>query len=345
MRLFADLHSGLRTFAADPMLSLIAVLTLGLGIGLSTTIFSIVNGALFKGLPFEGSDRIVSLVATRPARNEWNAWIAVHDLVLWQARQRVFEVVGPYDTVSVNLSSEASRPERISAARLSVAAFDALRVKPILGRGLRQGDDRPGAPPIVLLGFEVWRDRFHAALDVIGKTIRTNGEDRTVVGVMPERFGFPNLEHLWWPLHVNPDETPRGKGPHFPVLARLKPGVSLSQAQAQVRVIASQLEHEFPNTNQGLDADVWPFTRTALGPEVFGFLYTALGAGIGVLIIACVNVSNLLVARMARGRRSDGAGCRTRPCHPPAPDRRPAPRDARQRGRYPHQRRRHAMVQ
>src|SRR4029453_664454 len=170
------LRSGFRVFISHPMLSVVAVLTLGLGIGLSTTIFSIVNGALFKGLPFEDADRVVSLVSSRPAKNEWDDSIAVQDVVLWQARQQAFDAVGPYDTTSVNLSSESGRPERISAGRLSVGAFEALRVKPIVGRGFRQGDDRPGAPPVVLLGYDLWRDRFHGATDIIGKTIKTNGD-------------------------------------------------------------------------------------------------------------------------------------------------------------------------
>jgi putative ABC transport system permease protein len=302
-QLFADLRSGLRMLVKYPTLSIVAILTLGLGIGLSTTVFCIVNGGLFKSLPLPESDRIVSVVNTRPTQNQFQQPISVQDLVIWKERQTSFEKFGEYFFAPMNLSTEEGHPERYSGGLLTVAAFEALGAQPILGRGFREGDDRQGAEPVVLLGHDLWRDRFGSAPDIVGRTVRASGVQRTVIGVMPERFGFPIREVMWAPLIIDPNAQPRGKGPNYQVIARLKPGVSLAQAKVQAATIAAQIEQEFPQSNRGVGADVMPYGRTILGADIYRLLYTMLGAGIGVLLIACVNVSNLLVARASLRRR------------------------------------------
>src|SRR3954447_906642 len=302
-QLFTDVRSGIRMLVKYPMLSVVAVLTLGLGIGLSTTVFCVVNGGMFKGLPIPDSDRIVAVVSTNGSQNQPRQPISVQDFAVWEQRQTSFAKMGAYGFAPMNLSNEEGRPERYSGGQLTVAAFEALAVEPILGRGLREGDDRPGAEPVVLLSYSLWRDRFGSSPAIVGKTIRASGVERTVIGVMPEVFAFPIRESLWTPLSIDPLAKPRGQGPDVLVIARLKPDVSLAQARAQARTIAAQLETDFPATNRGIGADVLPYARTVLGPEVYGLLYTMLGAGIGVLLIACVNVSNLLVARASLRRR------------------------------------------
>ena len=303
IQLLTDVRSGFRMLVKYPTLSIVAILTLGLGIGLSTTVFCIVNGGLFKGLPFPNADRIVSVVNARPAQNQPQQPISVQDLVIWKERQTSFEKFGEYFFAPMNLSSEEGHPERYSGGLLTVAAFEALGVQPILGRGFREGDDRAGAEPVVLLGFSLWRDRYGSSVDIVGKTIRASGVQRTVIGVMPEKFGFPLRQDLWAPLVIDPDAQPRGQGPNYQVIARLKPDVTLAQARAQAATIAAQLEQEFPQTNRGVGADVMPYSRTILGADIYRLLFTMLGAGIGVLLIACVNVSNLLVARASLRRR------------------------------------------
>ncbi len=302
-QLFTDLRSGVRMLVKYPTLSIVAVLTLGLGIGLSTTVFCVVNGGLFKGLPFPDADRVVAVVGTNPTQNQPRQPISVQDLAIWKERQTSFEKFGPYGFSAMNLSTEEGRPERFSGGLLTVAAFEAIGVQPLYGRGFRDGDDRIGGEPIVLLGYDLWRDRYGSSQDIIGKTIKTNGVPRTVVGVMPEKFAFPIRESLWAPLAIDPTATPRGQSPAYQVIARLKPGVTIDQAKVQAATIASQLEKDFPATNRGVGADVMPYAKTILGPEIYGLLYTMLGAGIGVLLIACVNVSNLLVARASLRRR------------------------------------------
>jgi putative ABC transport system permease protein len=302
-QLLTDIRSGVRMLVKYPTLSLVAILTLGLGLGLSTTVFCVVNGGLFKGLPFPDGDRIVSLVATNPSQNQPRQPISVQDLAIWQARQTVFDKMGPYFFSPMNLSAEEGRPERFSGGLLSVAAFEALGVQPALGRGFREGDDRPGADAVILLSDTLWRERYGASPAVVGTAIRVNGAMRTVIGVMPPGFAFPIREAVWTPLAVNPLAEPRGQGPSYLVVGRLKPGVSVSKARAQATAIAAQIESEFPASNRGIGADVMPYTKTIFGPEIYALLYTMLGAGIGVLLIACVNVSNLLVARASLRRR------------------------------------------
>jgi putative ABC transport system permease protein len=301
--LFADLRSGVRMLVKYPTLSFVAILTLALGIGLSTTVFCVVNGGLFKGLPFPGADRLMALVATNASQQQPRMPISVQDLAVWQARQTFFEKMGAYGFAPMNLSTEEGRPERFSGGQLTVAAFEALGVQPLRGRGFEAGDDAPGASPVMLLGYELWHDRYHGAEDIVGKTIRASGVERTVIGVMPQKFAFPIRESLWIPLSINPLGKPRGEGPSYLVIGRLKQDVSLRQAKTQAVTIAGQLEREFAMTNKGVGANVMPYAETVLGPEIYALLLTMLGAGVGVLLIACVNVSNLLVARASLRQR------------------------------------------
>jgi predicted permease len=263
----------------------------------------VVNGCLFKGLPFPDAGQVVALVATNPAQNQPRQPISVQDLAIWEARQSSFSKIGAFGITPLNLSTEEGRPERFSTGQLTIGAFETLGVQPILGRGFRAGDDRPGADPVILQSYEIWRDRYGSDSSIVGRTIRANGVQRTVIGVMPEKFAFPIREQLWIPLTVEPLAKPRGQGPNHQVIARLRAGVALSEARAQAAAIAAQIEQEFPATNRGIGADVMPYAKTVLGPEVYGLLYTMLGAGLGVLLIACVNVSNLLVARASLRRR------------------------------------------
>ena len=301
-QLLTDLRSGVRMLFKYPTLSLGAILTLGLGIGLSTTVFCVVNGGLFKGLPFPDADRIVAVMGTKPAQNERELPFSVHDLAVYEARQTAFEKFGAYGNAPLNVTAEQSQPERFAGGLLTVAAFEALGVQPELGRGFRAGDDRPGAEPVTLLGNAVWRERFGGAPDIVGRVLRVNGTHRTVVGIMPVSFGFPIREAMWIPLVVD-TQPPRGQEAFFRILGKLKAGISASEAQTQLAAVAAQLATEVPKSNAGLGVDVVPYARSVFGTEIYNLLFTMLGAGIGVLLIACVNVSNLLAARASLRRR------------------------------------------
>jgi len=302
-RLFGDLTSGVRMLVRYPTLSLVAILTLGVGIGLSTTVFCVVNGGMFKGLPFPHADRIVSVFSSNVSQGQPRLPMSVHDLAVHVSRQSSFEAIGAYAAGPYNLSMEEGRPERFPGGQLSLGAFRALGVRPALGRGFQEGDDQPGRDRIVLLGHDLWRDRYGSAPDIVGRTIRANGVPLTVIGVMPPKFAFPFRESLWVPLRVDPLAKKRGEGPVYQVVGLLKEDVSVEQATSQVATVAAQLERDYPETNRGISAAVMPYTETMIPPEIHALLYTMLGAGIGVLLIACVNVSNLLVARASLRRR------------------------------------------
>ena len=302
-RLFGDLAYGVRMLVRYPTLSLGAILTLGLGIGLSTTVFCVVNAGMLKGLPLPNADRIVSVYASNSSQGQPRLPMSVHDLAVHQARQTSFEALGAYSSGPFNLSLEAGRPERFPGGQLTLEAFRALGVQPILGRGFQAGDDVPGASSVVLLGHDLWRDRYGGAPDIVGRTIRANSTQLTVIGVMPPKFAFPIRESLWVPLRVDPLATTRAQGPRYPVVGLLKPDVSPQQASAQLTTVAAELGREYPDTNGGIGAGAIPYIEAMFSPEIFAMLLTMLGAGIGVLLIACVNVSNLLVARASLRRR------------------------------------------
>jgi predicted permease len=177
--------------------------------------------------------------------------------------------------------------------------FEILRVAPVLGRGFLPAEEKPGADPVMILGYEVWQEKFDGSPEVIGRTVRTNGESRTIVGVAPEGFKFPIEADMWAPLEVDPLAHDRENGPQYPGFGRLKPGVSLERASADFATIGLRLEQAYPESNEGFAPIVEPFTKFTIGNELHALLFTMLGAAIGVLLIGCANVANLLFARAA----------------------------------------------
>lgn len=292
-----DLRYGVRMLFKSPGLSLIAVVTFALGIGLTTTVFSIVNGALLQGLPFPQSERLAALGRTNPSQDIQNMGVTAHDFVDWREQQSVFEGLTAMTFGAVNIAGTEGQPDFYSGAFVSANMFDQLRVQPHMGRAFQEGDDRPGAEPVVILGYDAWQTRFEGRPDVIGTTVRANGEPRTVIGVMPEGFLFPVNQEVWLPLEIDLDENPRGEGPQYLVLGRLNDGVSMDQAGAQLAGIAQRLAQEYPESNEGVSSTITPYTERFLGRRIYALLYTMLGAGIGVLLIASANVANLLLAR------------------------------------------------
>ena len=295
--LLKDLRFGFRMLVKQPTLALIAIVTFTLGIGLTTTVFSIVNGALYRGLPFEESERIAWVHRNNPSENQNQMGVTVPDYFDWRARQSAFESMAAMSFSPVNLALGEGRPERFAGASFTAEMLDVLNLQPILGRGFREGEDRPGAEPVIMIGYDLWQDCFGGSREILGETVRANGVTRTVVGVMPEGFGFPLQEQVWLPLELDPSNTDRSEGPRYTVVGRLNPSTSLDEAKVQMASIASRLAQEFPESNEGIGVEVKAYTERFLGPEIYGLLYTMLGAALGVLIIACVNVTNLLLAR------------------------------------------------
>jgi predicted permease len=297
--LLKDLQYSVRMLFKTPVLSIIVIFTFAIGIGLTTTVFSIVNGAMYKGLPFDEANRLASVWRNNPERDEDRDGITLHDFEDYRAQQTTFEALGLWGQQPINMASEGERPDRYEGGVVTANMFELLRVKPILGRGFVSGEDLPGADPVIVLGYEVWQAKFDGDPNIVGTTVRANSEVRTVIGVAPEGFKFPIEADMWIPIELNPSEHERGEGPGYPGYGRLRDGVDMDAAGAEMAAIAARLETQYPVANEGYGAIVEPFTKFTLGDEISGLLYTMLGAVIGVLLIACANVANLLFARAA----------------------------------------------
>ncbi len=239
--LLKDLRFGFRMLVKQPTLALIAIVTFTLGIGLTTTVYSIVNGALYRGLPFEESERIAWILRNKPSENINRMGVSVPDFFDWQARQTAFESMAAFGSNPVNLAQGEGRPERFQGARFTADMLDVLNVQPVLGRGFREGEDRPGAEPVIMIGYDLWQDRFGGSREILGETVRANGVTRTVIGVMPEGFGFPQRQQVWLPLEIDPSVTDRSEGPSYVVVGRLNPSTSMDDAKVQMASIASRL--------------------------------------------------------------------------------------------------------
>lgn len=302
MTVLNDIRYGFRMLVKRPGLSAIAIVALALGIGLTTTMFGIVYGALLKGLPFEESENLVALFRNRPAQDVQFMAVGIHDFTDWREQQTSFEDIAAYYAETVNVAGTEGKPIRYLGAYVSAHLFDILRVEPIIGRSFRPEEDHPSTPPVMLLSYRAWQNRFQGDPRVIGRAIRANSEMTTVVGVMPEKFGFPQQMDAWLPLRIDPLEFARGGGPAlegtlFQAVGRLRGGVSLDAAQAEMSGIAGRLAIEYPETNEGIGVTSMRYIDFYIGPEGAAMMVTMLGAVFGVLLIACANVANLLLAR------------------------------------------------
>jgi predicted permease len=292
-----DLRYGIRMIGKRPGTSAIAIVALALGIGLTTTMFSIVQGVLLRGLPFPESDRLYSVTRGRIQEPEQRGGPPIHEFLDWRARQSTLESLAGFGGASAIIASDAALPERLRGARVTTNLMQVLKVAPIRGRDFAEADALPGAPSVILISYRQWQSRFGGREDAIGATVRLNGAPATIVGVMPERFGFPEAEDVWMPQSLALPAK-RGAGPSLRVIGRLRDGVPASQAAAEFTAIASQLTAEFPE-NKDITARAVPFMEQAIPRRISTTFYTMLGAVLGVMLIACVNVTNLQLARAA----------------------------------------------
>jgi putative ABC transport system permease protein len=294
--LLRDLRFGVRMLLKRPLLSLAAIVTFGLGIGLTTAVFSILNGLFLKGLPYEGSERVMAIRVANPSLGYSRMGVGVHDFVDLREQQTVFEGLGAYDDAEVNFAAADGPPERLAGGYFGSGVLRQLGVRPSLGRGFRDEEERPGAAPTAIIGHDLWQDRFGGSRDVLGRTVRIDGMTRTIVGVMPAGFAFPHHQQVWLPLRIDPAASQRGRGPSYDVIGRLKDGVSIEQAQAQLATLVARIESQYPESHRGLRFAAVPYVQYVAG-EAAPFFLTMFGAVVGVLLIACANVANLLLAR------------------------------------------------
>jgi putative ABC transport system permease protein len=290
-----DLRYAFRTLGKNPGFAAVAVLALALGIGANTAIFSVVNAVLLRPLPFPDPDRLMMVLSSNPGKGYPENPVSPPDFLDWRAQNRAFEGMAAFDPSAFNLN-EGTEPERIPGARVSASFLGLVGVKPILGRDFLEEEDRDGAEPVVLIAHGLWIRRFGSDSGIVGRTILLNGRRRTVVGVLPQGYAFPNHSEVWTPIAFDHDDL-TGRGGHYlKVLARLRPGVTIAAAQADMDSIAERLRRQYPDSNTGWGTLVAPLNEMMVG-GVRPALLVLIGAVGFVLLIACANVANLLLAR------------------------------------------------
>jgi predicted permease len=301
-----DLRYAARVLRGSPGFTMVAVICLALGIGATTAIFSVVSAVLLRPLPFPQPDRLMMIFATSIKENREPFAFSVMgpDFKLWRNRNHTFEELAAYSGTSVSNMSGGGDPVRVRYAQVGAGFFDVLGVKPVRGRGFSEEDQGIGIPGVVegragektaIISDRLWRAQFGADPDILGKNIRLNGEPFTIIGLMPAGFNFPDAADLWGPVRIMPDRS----NAYLKVIGRLKGGIALQQAQAEMNVIASQIALESPKK---IGAKIVPLHEQLVG-RVRPTLLVFLGAVCLVLLIACANVANLLLARAVLRQR------------------------------------------
>jgi putative ABC transport system permease protein len=294
--LLHDVRFAVRTLLRSPGFTMVAVLCLSLGIGVNATIFSVVDGVMLRPYPYADPDRIVVLGSTNPRAGVGRTGLSYPDFRDWQDQNATLARLAAFQGRSLTISDGRSDPERYSGSAVSWTLFGLLGTPPALGRDFGPEDDRPGAEPVVILSDEVWQRRYNADPSIVGRAISINSRPHTIVGVMPPRFMFPETQRLWVPL--SPYVAGSGRQERvLQVFARMKPGVTIEQTASDLRGVAARLEATHPNENEGWGAVVRPLRAWMLPQQVELMVLTMMGAVTLVLLIACANVANLLLAR------------------------------------------------
>jgi len=298
--LVSDIRFAFRSLAKSRTFTVVALLSLALGIGANVTVFSLVNALAFKALPFPEANRLVDLHELSATKLCAGCGVGTSypGFIDWRANTRSFSQMGAYIERPFNISG-TENAERIGGALVSAETFPLLGAHPVLGRSFTQDDDRVGATPVVMLGDAIFARRYGSDRRIIGQTIRVNGVPHTVIGVMPPRFRFPEFADLWVPFAPNAAGGTREER-DFGVVARLMPGVSMAMANEEMHVIAKSLEERYPEQKEWT-AEATPFhISEALPGSMYGALLGAVGF---VLLIVCANLAGLLLARGAGRQR------------------------------------------
>jgi putative ABC transport system permease protein len=305
--LFKDVRHGIRSLLKHPGFTTIAVVTLALGIGANTAMFSVINAVLLRPLPYHEPDRLVTIWEEMPQRGMYEIPVSFANLRDWVDQTQTFDQISAYTFTNLNLSG-VGEPARLGAVRSSANLFSLVGAAPLLGRLFLPEEDKEGANRVVILGHALWQSRFGSDSAIIGRSLTLDNQKHTVVGVMPSGFQFPvgfgylgkvlnDPIDLYVPLAATGKELGRGHYSFF-AMGRLKPGITIDQARAEMTTIEGRLEQQYPDTNTGIGIKLVP-TQEQTVKAIRPALVVLLGAVAFLLLIACANIANLMLARGA----------------------------------------------
>jgi predicted permease len=300
-----DFKLGARMLVKYPALSLIGGAGLAVGVAIGAAFFAFLYSLFYATLPVDGGERIVALENWDIESNS-EMRRSMHDLVMWRREMKTVEEIGAFRTIARNVTIAGGSTEAVEVAEITAAGFNITRVAPVIGRAIVQADESAGAPPVVVIGYDVWRSRFGADASVLGRELRLGNVVRTIVGVMPEGYGFPVNHSYWIPLSTDTATFGPREGPDVFIFGRLREGVSLKQAQAELSALGAQAASAFPLTHARLQPRVMPYAHPILDIQGGSAIrdFTAIQSMISMLtLIVAVNVGVLVYARTATRQR------------------------------------------
>jgi putative ABC transport system permease protein len=303
MSLLQDLRFAVRLLIKDRWFTAVATIALALGIGMNATVFTFVNAVLIRGLPFEHPDRIVALGCT-DARGRPQG-VSQLDFRDWRDGARTLSSLAILSGANMNVSDEGQAVEQFAGTYNSASLFQLIGQRPMIGRDFTPDDDRIGAEPVVILGNGIWKNRYGSDPSIVGRSIKVNTLAAAVIGVMPPDMKFPNNNDLWMPFSQLAPELRDSKrnARQFQAIGRLADGVTFAQAQSELAAITARLTHDYPDTNKDIKSDVALYNDRVNGGPIRTVFLSLMGAVAFVLLIACANVANLLLARSAARSR------------------------------------------
>ena len=290
-----DVRDALRGMRRSPNFTVVAVMTLAIGIGVNGAVFTVTNAVLFKGFPLVDDNERILYIGTQ--NNGRGCCVSYPDFADWRARASSFTGLGAVADLQITISGTSEAAEHYDATRITANAFRLLGQPPMLGRDFSASDERPGAAPVAILRYSFWERRYGKDPGIIGRALRINGTPTTVIGVMPNGFAFPQNEDLWLPLVPTPDLDRREARGLWFAFGRLANGATFESARAELETIGRGLSAAYPTTNQGWVPQPRTFAEFFVGrdaPLIYGAMWGAVGL---VLLIACANLANLMLAR------------------------------------------------
>ena len=293
---FQDLRYAARAVVRNRAFTALAALCLAVGIGVDSTIFSVVNGVVLRPFPYHDADRIIVLDSANQRLDVRQGGISYADFEDLRDQSTTPLSIAAFSGRSLTISDRTSEPERYLGSTISWNLFELRGTPPTIGRNFTPDDDRPGAEPVVLLSHDIWQRRYAGDASIVGRAVSIDGRPHTVVGAMPPRLAFPEIARLWVPLAHYGDSRPRTER-SLEIFARLKPDATPDQAETDLKSLAARLAAAHPDANRDWTVSVRALSDWMLPEDVKLIVLTMMGAATLVLLIACANVANLLLAR------------------------------------------------